>query len=146
MRADDVEILESMLNGDEVTIRISIMLECVDRNTYCPDEIRHLKLLGSPEGLGTQLLLGGVKLFADGALGSWGAALLKPYSDKNESSGSMLINETELEMVVKDVCVMCRYVYPRSRQMLIPTVVQRRITGECTCNRRQSKPGGSRCL
>jgi predicted amidohydrolase YtcJ len=49
------------------------------------------------------LMLGGVKLFVDGALGSWGAALLEPYSDKSDMSGTMLINETALTSVVKDV-------------------------------------------
>ena len=47
-------------------------------------------------------MLGGVKLFADGALGSWGAALLEPYSDKEDTSGTMLINETELTTVVNE--------------------------------------------
>jgi predicted amidohydrolase YtcJ len=104
MRPDDVSILEGMAERDELTIRIDVMLECAERNTYCPEEIKGLKLLDSPEGMGADMLmLGGVKLFADGALGSWGAALLEPYSDKPETSGTMLINETALVEVVKDV-------------------------------------------
>jgi predicted amidohydrolase YtcJ len=39
----------------------------------------------------------------DGALGSWGAAMLEPYSDKSDTSGVMLINETSLTNVVKEV-------------------------------------------
>ncbi|RVD89060.1 uncharacterized protein DFL_000083 [Arthrobotrys flagrans] len=46
-----------------------------------------------------QFTLTSAKIFADGALGSWGAALLEPYSDK-PTRGSMLINETELVKVV----------------------------------------------
>jgi len=104
MRPDDVSILERMAERDELTIRINVMLECAERNTYCPKEIKGLKLLGSPEGMGADMLmLGGVKIFADGALGSWGAALLEPYSDKPETSGTMLINGTALVEVVKDV-------------------------------------------
>jgi predicted amidohydrolase YtcJ len=105
MRPDDVSILESMAERDELTIRIDVMLECAERNTYCPEETKvALKLLSSPNGMVTDMLmLGGVKLFADGALGSWGAALLEPYSDKSETSGTMLINETALTNVVKDV-------------------------------------------
>jgi predicted amidohydrolase YtcJ len=104
MRADDVSILESMAEKQELSIRINVMLECAERNTYCPSETRGLKLLDFPAGLGSSnLMLGGVKLFADGALGSWGAALLDPYTDKEETSGTMLINETELTRVVKDV-------------------------------------------
>ena len=104
MRPDDVSILESMAEKGELSIRINVMLECVDRNTYCPEEIKDLKLLKTKEGLGANtLMLGGVKLFADGALGSWGAALLEAYSDKPETSGTMLINETELASVVEKV-------------------------------------------
>jgi len=104
MRPDDVSILEPMVHKDELTIRIDVMLECAERNAYCPEETKGLKLLDSPDGMGADMLmLGGVKLFADGALGSWGAALLEPYSDKPETSGTMLINETALADVVKNV-------------------------------------------
>lgn len=108
MRPEDVKILEGMAEKGEMTIRINVMLECAERNTFCPDETKSLKLLDAPDGLGSNILmLGGVKLFADGALGSWGAALLEPYSDKLETSGTMLINETELTNVVKQVGDRC---------------------------------------
>jgi predicted amidohydrolase YtcJ len=105
MRPEDVAILEDMATKGELSIRVNVMLECGERNTYCPDETKGLKLLDALDGLGDNtLMLGGVKLFADGALGSWGAALLEPYSDKTETSGTMLINETELIAVVHEVC------------------------------------------
>jgi predicted amidohydrolase YtcJ len=110
MRPEDVEILEFMAEQRELSIRINVMVECVERNTFCPEETRVLRLLSSKEGLGgSTLMLGGVKLFADGALGSWGAALLEPYSDKPKTSGTMLINETQLTSVVKEVwkCSLC---------------------------------------
>jgi predicted amidohydrolase YtcJ len=107
MRPGDVRILEGMAEDGEMTLRMNVMLECAERNTFCPDETKKLKLLNAPNGLGEHMLmLGGVKLFADGALGSWGAALLEPYSDKEEISGTMLINETELTAVVKQVSLM----------------------------------------
>ncbi|TVY68865.1 putative amidohydrolase, partial [Lachnellula suecica] len=103
MRPEDVQILEGMAGSGELTIRINVMLECAERNTFCPEETKILKLLNEPKSLGgNMLMLGGVKLFADGALGSWGAALLQPYSDKPETSGTMLINATELTTVVKE--------------------------------------------
>lgn len=106
MRAADVAILETMLTeseSDALPVRISVMLECTTRNTFCPDEVAHLALLRGPLGAPTpSLLSGGVKLFADGALGSWGAALLQPYSDKATTSGTMLINETSLRSVVQE--------------------------------------------
>ena len=106
MRSDNVAILEHMAEKGELTMRINVMLECMERNTYCPDETRNLQLLDKSDGLrGSMLMLGGVKLFADGALGSWGAALLEPYSDRIETSGTMLINETELTSVVNQVSI-----------------------------------------
>ena len=42
-----------------------------------------------------------VKLFADGALGSWGAALLSPYSDKSDVLGIMLHSEEELSKIAR---------------------------------------------
>lgn len=106
MRPSDIAMLESMAENQQLTIRINVMMECEERNTYCPEEIQDLKLLNAPNELGSQtLLLHGVKLFADGALGSWGAALLEPYSDRPETSGTMLINETDLTTVVSQVCL-----------------------------------------
>lgn len=103
MRPEDVQILESLAESGELSIRISVMLECAERNIFCPEETEALKLVNE-KALGSDaLMLGGVKLFADGALGSWGSAMLEPFSDKMETSGTMLINETELNTVVRDV-------------------------------------------
>jgi hypothetical protein len=41
-------------------------------------------------GLHRRLTVRSVKLFADGALGSWGAALKAPYTDKPEMRGFLL--------------------------------------------------------
>lgn len=43
------------------------------------------------------LNISSVKISADGALGSRGAAMLKPYSDDNENSGLLLYSPAELE-------------------------------------------------
>ena len=43
------------------------------------------------------------KLYADGALGSRGACLLKPYSDSPETNGLMLLSPAELENFVKQI-------------------------------------------
>lgn len=104
MRPCDVQILEAMAEGGELTLRVNVMLECARRNSFCPEEVQGLKILGPGKSVGANMLmLGGVKLFADGALGSWGAAMLEPYSDKPGTSGTMLINETDLTAVVQEV-------------------------------------------
>ena len=41
-------------------------------------------------GLHRRLTVRSVKFFADGALGSWGAALKAPYTDKPETRGFLL--------------------------------------------------------
>jgi hypothetical protein len=41
-------------------------------------------------GLHKRLTVRSIKLFADGALGSWGAALVTPYSDKPDTRGLLL--------------------------------------------------------
>jgi predicted amidohydrolase YtcJ len=45
---------------------------------------------------GDRLHLGGVKLYADGALGSRGAFLKRPYADKPDTRGLSLISDQEL--------------------------------------------------
>lgn len=42
-----------------------------------------------------------VKIFTDGALGSWGAALLEPYSDDPSTSGIMRLEEKELQRIMR---------------------------------------------
>ncbi|MBI4403321.1 MAG: amidohydrolase [Deltaproteobacteria bacterium] len=44
-----------------------------------------------------------VKLFLDGAMGSWGAALEKPYSDKPESTGILRMTASDLETQVRAI-------------------------------------------
>jgi predicted amidohydrolase YtcJ len=59
-------------------------------HTRAPDPI-------SPE---SRYQLTGVKIYADGALGSRGAALLAPYSDRPDHSGLLLIEPQRLEELV----------------------------------------------
>ncbi|GLB44179.1 putative amidohydrolase family protein [Lyophyllum shimeji] len=65
-------------------------------NDYWGDQIPHLLNYGKHE----RLTVKSVKLVTDGALGSWGAALLEPYSDKPETSGLMLTPPDELSTLV----------------------------------------------
>ena len=46
-----------------------------------------------------------VKLFTDGALGSWGASMIEDYSDKPGVRGSSLLNYTQLESLVRQVII-----------------------------------------
>ena len=95
MDPTDLEILREMEKAGEVTARVSVYLH---GNI---DELTPL-LSQAPDREGLVRVLG-VKLFADGALGSRGAALLEPYSDKPETKGLMLTKPAELTEISKKV-------------------------------------------
>ena len=51
--------------------------------------------------IGDRLTVRGIKLFADGALGSRGAALKQPYSDDPGNSGLLLLERADIEPVAR---------------------------------------------
>lgn len=52
-------------------------------------------------GLHKRLTVRSVKLFADGALGSWGAALIAPYNDKPDTRGLVLTPPQTLHKIAE---------------------------------------------
>lgn len=94
VKMPDLMIYNELAARHMLGVRVVAMLECEKRNTYCG---------------GTQFIKRGdgflnmktVKLFADGALGSWGASMLEPYDDHKDSTGTMLIQEANLKSLVK---------------------------------------------
>ncbi|KAI0012483.1 amidohydrolase family-domain-containing protein [Xylariaceae sp. FL0662B] len=86
----NLDLYRELAGGDDWTLRVYAMAECYERNTFCPDEVERYT---SPDGF---LSIQSVKLFADGALGSWGSALIDPYSDRPDTLGSLLVNASEL--------------------------------------------------
>jgi predicted amidohydrolase YtcJ len=53
-------------------------------------------------GLHRRLTVRSIKLFADGALGSWGAALKAPYTDKPDTRGFLLVPPKTLHKQVEE--------------------------------------------
>ncbi|KAI0144121.1 amidohydrolase family-domain-containing protein [Hypoxylon sp. NC0597] len=86
----NLKLYKELVEGDDWTLRVYAMIECNERNTFCPNEVERYI---SPDGF---LSIQSVKLFADGALGSWGSALIDPYTDRPDTSGSLLVNASEL--------------------------------------------------
>ncbi|KAM0461128.1 hypothetical protein ACHAPV_004442 [Trichoderma viride] len=82
-------------SSPEWTVRVYGMLECDKRNTFCPEDA---PIIPDQDA---KFALRSVKLFADGALGSWGSAMLDPYADHPWTSGSLLINASTLTQVTK---------------------------------------------
>jgi predicted amidohydrolase YtcJ len=71
-------------------------------NGYCRDEVTRLENYGN--GF---LTVRSVKLYSDGALGSWGAAMIDDYSDKPGNRGTLLLEYNDLEDLVRQVFPPC---------------------------------------
>ncbi|KAK3316706.1 amidohydrolase family-domain-containing protein [Apodospora peruviana] len=92
----DIALFDEMSRTDEDwTLRVYAMMECAERNTFCPGDAVRIE---HPWGL---LSVRSVKLFADGALGSWGSAMIEPYTDRPDMSGSLLVNASTLTSLAR---------------------------------------------
>lgn len=86
-----VEAFQEMVREGQMPLRVYAMLDGADKNLV--DEwLKH----GSAIDAHHQFTVRAFKLFADGALGSRGAALLEPYSDAPQSKGVMTTPESEV--------------------------------------------------
>ncbi|KAG5981060.1 hypothetical protein E4U55_003334 [Claviceps digitariae] len=101
----DVKLYNRLADGDDWTVRVYSMLECAKTNSFCPENATRI---ARKDG---RFWVQSVKLFAarinshhniiDGALGSWGSAMLEPYADKANSTGSLLLNDTTMTNLTK---------------------------------------------
>ncbi|EMD35089.1 hypothetical protein CERSUDRAFT_97001 [Gelatoporia subvermispora B] len=95
----EVQTFERMAEEGTLPIRVYAM-----RTVDTPDALLGPRL--EDYGTAGRLNVRSVKLFTDGmwcALGSWGAALLAPYSDNQNTSGIMRIGENELYALIQRV-------------------------------------------
>ncbi|KAI8809388.1 amidohydrolase family-domain-containing protein [Cladochytrium replicatum] len=95
---DILKFYERAVESGRVRIWNYAMVHCERNQTaYCGD--------GVPprfkEGKGP-VRVGGVKLILDGALGSWGASMLQPYSDEPEKTGFIRIEPSLFPGVVRE--------------------------------------------
>jgi predicted amidohydrolase YtcJ len=94
IRINEAEVYMSQANDGELDIRIYAMLRDAGAN---------LDAIGKPlRSLGNgHLDIASVKIYADGALGSRGAAMLQPYSDDDENRGLPFLDQSELDASVQ---------------------------------------------
>lgn len=71
----------------------------VTSDTYWGARLPNVTDAESADG---RLMLRAIKLFADGALGSWGSALLEPYSDRPDTTGILRISPEVLRSFIID--------------------------------------------
>lgn len=83
-----IEFYDSLLNKDDFRMAIYIMLNPTEDNVD--------KYIRKGPLRKEKLNIHSIKLYADGALGSRGACLLKPYSDDHDNFGIMTITPEEL--------------------------------------------------
>ncbi|PLK45445.1 amidohydrolase [Emticicia sp. TH156] len=89
LNQDDIELIDKMQRQGSLQIRNYVMVSLGIRNL----EYFIKKGIYKTDRLNVRSF----KLYADGALGSRGACLLKPYSDEPSKTGFLLLSPTELE-------------------------------------------------
>ncbi len=90
--AQEVRAFQSLRDGEKMPIRIYAMLSVLD-----PANDAYLKQ-GPLIDPAHMLDIRSVKISADGALGSRGAALFKDYSDMPGQKGLLLVNDEQLDL------------------------------------------------
>jgi len=89
LNQDDIELIDKMQKAGTLKIRNYVMVSLGIRNL----EYFIKKGIYKTDRLNVRSF----KLYADGALGSRGACLLKPYSDEPSKTGFLLLSPAELE-------------------------------------------------
>ena len=89
-------LFRSYADGGQLTARIYGMIGGTDGDFDALSKNGPLKTYGND-----MYALRAVKLYSDGALGSRGAALLKPYSDESHSHGLLFFNAAQMNAKMK---------------------------------------------
>ncbi len=84
----DVPLMEAMAEAGEAPIRVY--------NSITPDGAAELIAGGRRNVADGRIITRAIKYYADGALGSRGAALFEPYADRPDTSGLMQIDGTHI--------------------------------------------------
>ncbi len=90
-----IELIDSLQKSGDLKIRIYAMV------TNSPKDVDYYLKKGIVKT--NRLDVRSIKVYADGALGSRGAALKKPYSDKHNHFGALLSSPEEFKKIVKKI-------------------------------------------
>jgi len=94
--AGDIAVYEALLAKGELPLRMNVMLAGAN------EELLQRYMKSGPVVKGdNQLQIRSVKLMADGALGSRGAAMLEPYADQPGYSGLEILSEDQIYQASK---------------------------------------------
>ena len=91
---DDIPMLNRLANESKIKIRVYNSIDLLDHKN-----MPHM--ISKTGGDAPLITTRAIKLYADGALGSRGAALLEPYSDDKGNSGLMTLKEEQANSILK---------------------------------------------
>jgi predicted amidohydrolase YtcJ len=94
--AADLAVYRELASSDELTLRNYTRLE--DDERLLADQLTAGPVSAEYDG---RLWIRGIKLFADGALGSRGAALLEPYTDDPNNSGLLRTTQAHIAEIAE---------------------------------------------
>lgn len=86
---NDVPLMQDLANSDEIKIRVYNSIDLQNN--------RAMPTMETDAAESDLITTRAIKLYADGALGSRGAALLAPYSDDPGNEGLMTLKEVQVE-------------------------------------------------
>ncbi|KAH7337232.1 amidohydrolase family-domain-containing protein [Rhizoctonia solani] len=94
----DIEFFKKMATEGKLPLRLYLMGH-VSSDFYWGAQLPNITAAESADG---RLMLQAVKIFGDGALGSWGSALLEPYSDRPDTTGILRRTPEVLRNLIVD--------------------------------------------
>lgn len=93
---DEIKIYKELKEQNKLMLRLYVMISD-DKNT-----LRHYRDKGPELGKKDHMLMiKAIKLYADGAMGSRGAAFFEPYNDDASNKGLLLITKDRLDKMVR---------------------------------------------
>lgn len=90
---NDVPLMQDLANEGDIKIRVYNSIDLKNN--------RAMPTMETDIEENTLITARAIKLYADGALGSRGAALLQPYSDDPENMGLMTLKEEQVQALLK---------------------------------------------
>jgi hypothetical protein len=99
----DVDLVKTMVDEDRIGVRLWIMIR--ESNGVLAENLAKYRMVDYGRG---HLTVRAIKHSIDGALGSRGAWLLEPYSDKPDSTG---LNTTPIDVIAETAALAVRHGY-----------------------------------
>lgn len=102
VNAQTIAAYRDLIAQNELPVRVYAMIAVAQRPGMAGAEPHWREFLERGPEVGNRLTIRTLKLFADGALGSRGAALLAPYADNPDNNGLLLLSREEIENVARE--------------------------------------------